>query len=281
MGWGMTNHDPLWGEGVHRLDDFLYLTSLDPCPIPVSGKMATAVSFTVTDAWAAARYASDLECFARDTMPSVRNSDHAPHTEWNVDVLNGITDGTVRASCPVLEEYIRAGGSFGAGNSRIGYRGVIHLSGTEDSDWMNSLCGASPGYDCSGHGFSKGLTEHLWARPESAAEPIVYKVCSNCRRTAEARKKREYRKPDPKIKAAKLLAEEQKRAAEIQKMRAAAEAREAAREAKYQKELAIAAEGWADTQMALIDSHYGIPHGQAKREELRAAILSDYVRRWR
>ena len=142
---------------------------------------------------------------------------------------------------------------------------------------MNSLCGASLGEsliygDGARHG--KGITQYVHITAPGA-DPYVYKVCYKCRRTAEARKKRQARKPDPSIKAAKLRAEEEKREREAQEYRE----RLAAEEAEYKRRLMIRLEDQADRYMAMIDEHYGIPLGQAKREGLRAAILGEIKRR--
>jgi hypothetical protein len=266
----MADRNPLWGEEVHRLDDFLHLTSLDPCPIPVAGKLATTVTFTVSEDH------PERRCSPHSTLTFGRvgddlGGDLISKPGWSIEVMQSIEDSAVRVSCPVLEQFVRAGGVIGAATRARGWSlGKIHLSGSACWEDVNSLCGASAGYsDWMSSTPRNGLSRNVRAAGEEH-DPYVYKVCSTCRRIAEARMKRKCRKPDPEIKAAKLRAE-------VERVQAEREKRWEAEDAKRKAERDARNEQRINGLMAVIEPHLRQPPASGTREDLRADLMRWYT----
>lgn len=265
----MAEHNPFWGDEFSNIEHYLYLTSLDPCPVPVVGKLATTVTFTIGEdhpEWALNPH--HTRCVGR--VGDDLSGELIRKPGWGIEVLESIEDSIVSVSCPVLEQFVRAGGRLGVGQSRGWGLGAIHLSGSPDPDNLDSLCGASPG---SGDWMSSTLTGGLSGYVSAAGEqhdPYVYKVCSNCRRIAEARMKRKRKKPDPKVKAAKLLAEQERVEAEREKRWAAEDAkRKAERDARNEQRI--------DGLMAVIKPHLHQPPDSGTIEGLRADLMHWYT----
>ena len=190
-------HDPEWSSDMD-LQIYKELTSLNPCPIPVAGKLAMRVRFTLSTN-GDEEHARRVEEYERDLLhwdsrgplamkpsPPVRE-----HCEWFS--CHEYWDGApfpphVKCSDPVLEQYMREGGWVvaGYGNSKTRIE-VLHLGGPAlDDSSVPTLCGR--------HG--RASYPASYAGYEDHLEP--YKVCSHCRRVAEARFKRKTKKRSPK-----------------------------------------------------------------------------------
>lgn len=225
-------HNPLWGQEIAKLDDYLYLIELDPCPLPVNGKLATTVRFSVESDGEAECLKREVENkqtherrYQRERAMAIRATDspadiarksaelkkeYVPQPrqkyEWVTLNENQFSLGQdwihkVKISCPVLKQFIEEGGFIGVSErlrlgpadfSTDGKCPTVHLSGDYAS--TSSLCGRGHG---SGHGLHQALGAAYAGQPEEVG---TYKVCSSCRRIAEARPKRKVvrRKPKPK-----------------------------------------------------------------------------------
>ena len=248
-----TKHNPLWGEDVHHQCDFDYLTQLNPCPIPVNGKLATTVRFSVEDDGEAAwlrweqlskEQAEHLPMYTYEPQPR-------PKTK-NISVDYGEQDmDEVNISCPVLQQFIDEGGQISAADSRK--RKTIHLGC--NAGGISSLCGA-------------GVRRSLWAAYSGQPDEVgTYQVCSVCRRIAEARFKRKVakRKPrGPKPPTPEEIARTE------QRRKKAAE-----REEYWRKEDEIVNRKFVDKHLAIIERHY-----PKVDEATREAAIADLMQLW-
>ena len=190
-------HNPEWGLEV---DAELYdaLISLNPCPVPVAGKLAMRVRFTLNKN-GDEEHARRVEKYERDLVDYEERGrlgwKPSPPTRHYFDALSSrddhdgsFLDPEVNCSDPVLAQYMREGGWVltGHGNCKTKIP-VLHLGGFGLNDWgASTLCGR--------HGRPSYLASY--AGDEDQIEP--YKVCSHCRRVAEARFKRKTKKRVPK-----------------------------------------------------------------------------------
>lgn len=286
-------HNPLWAEDIDKQEDVDALMSLNPCPIPVNGKMATTVRFSLEsdgeedlvkqqkfrqECIESALYRqsrmswteSDFEdCRARlekEHPPAEKGQYRSIHfrycwgkNEDGDDIWLGCKHflKEVHISCPVLEQYIEEGGGIGVGEHRYNTKvKTIHLTSGGCELW-SSLCGNGSG------GFENDLNMIIDAAYQGQPEEVgTYKVCPHCRRIAEARfkRKRTKRKPvGPKPPTQEEIEREEQLKRESEE-----------RIERWRKEREIEDRKYANKHLDVIEMHYP----RADKATREAALVS-------
>lgn len=195
-----TKHNPLWGDEVYHEGDYEALVGMNPCPIPVNGKLATTVRFSVEDDGEAEWMRDEqnrkekaeripLAGYPYRPQPRPKTKPILVHREYG-------EMGEVNTSCHVLQQFMDEGGQISEGDSRRNTKQkTIHLGCNVFR--ITSLCGA-------------GVGGTLWAAYSGQPDEVgTYQVCSVCRRIAEARFKRKVTKRKPKPRGPKPLTPEE------------------------------------------------------------------------
>lgn len=210
-------HNPLWGEEIKEAELFHSFMRMNPCPIPVNGKLAATVRFSVEsngDEEYARSVESSRRLHERDYERRVNFRTKASDTKedrerilkelWQEfeppkrDQSTKLYDGSVwnfdlslkeaNISDPVLKQFLQEGGFVCSGivRSRTAIP-TLHLGGFSDDEVeLKSLCG-------------RDSTNSVQAAYSGQPEEVgTYKVCPDCRRIAEARFKRKHTKRKPK-----------------------------------------------------------------------------------
>ena len=191
-------HNPLWGEEVYHQYDFDYFVQLNPCPIPVNGKLATTVRLSVDDdgeaEWLRNEQYSKEHAERVPTAGYLYRPQPRPKVKSIISARDGSEMDEVNISCQVLQQFMDEGGQISMGDTRK--RKIIHL-GCSVFEEPTSVCGA-------------GVSRTLWAAYSGQPDEVgTYQVCSVCRRIAEARFKRKVTKRKPKPRSPKPLTPEE------------------------------------------------------------------------
>lgn len=250
-----TKHNPLWGDEVYHDEDYEALIGMNPCPIPVNGKLATTVRFSVEGDGEAEWLRTEQYSKERaERYPSAgypyRPQPRPKTKPILVDPYDGEMD-EVFTSCQVLQQFMDEGGQISIGSTRK--RKIIHL-GCNVFESLTSLCGA-------------GVSGALWAAYSGQPDEVgTYQVCSVCRRIAEARFKRKATKRKPKPRGPKPLTPEQ--IARREQLRIEGERLQE----KWRKEREIEDRKYAGKHLDIIEKHYP-KVDEATREAALVSLL--------
>ena len=274
-----TKHNPLWGEELHYPEDFTSLMKMNPCPIPVNGKLATTVRLSVESdgeaEWLEAK-AGREDCFQKDLAQRITFHDSPSDiarkraelretfretyrpalrskTKW-IELYEGLEKG-VNLSCPVLQQFIDEGGYIGRSHTKIPR---IHLSSSHYP--RSSLCGAND------PSLAKSIEAAFSGQPEEVG---TYQVCSVCRRIAEARFKRKVTKRKPKPRGPKPPTPEEIARKERLKIE------DERRQEEYRKVNEIENRKLANKHLDIIEKHY-----PKVDEATREAAIADLMKLW-
>ena len=255
-------HNPLWGEEVHHQYDFDHFVQLNPCPIPVNGKLATTVRFSVDDDGEADWLKN--EQYSKEQAERVPSAGYPyrPQPRPKAKPLLSCRDygemDEVNISCQVLQQFMDEGGQISEGDSRRNTKQkTIHLGGNVFPSRPTSLCGA-------------GVGTTIWAAYSGQPDEVgTYQVCSVCRRIAEARFKRKVTKRKPKPRGPKPLTPE-----EIER-REQLRIEDERRREEYRRVNEIENRRLANEHLDIIEKHY-----PKVDEAIREAAITDLMQLW-
>tara|TARA_R100000152_G_C6743653_1_gene167359 strand:- start:196 stop:1101 length:906 start_codon:yes stop_codon:yes gene_type:complete len=254
-------HNPLWGEEVYHQYDFDHLVQLNPCPIPVNGKLATTVRFSVDDDGEAEWLRT--EQYSKERAERYPSAGYPYRPQPRPKTKPVLSDreygemGEVNISCQVLQQFMDEGGQISEGDSRRNTKQkTIHL-GCNVFDQPTSLCGA---------GVSRTLRAAYSGQPDEVG---TYQVCSVCRRIAEARFKRKVTKRKPKPRSPKPLTPE-----EIER-REQLRIEDERRKEEYRRVSEIENRRLANECLDIIEKHY-----PKVDEAIREAAITDLMQLW-
>ena len=253
-------HNPLWGDEVYHEGDYESLVEMNPCPIPVNGKLATTVRFSVEDDgeadWMRSEQYRKERAELNSTAAFPYKPEPRPKSKWvMLDRDYGEMD-EVNTSCQVLQQFIDEDGQISLGNSRTNTKQrTIHLGCNVLR--ITALCGANV----------VGSVQVAYSgQPDEVG---TYKVCSVCRRIAEARFKRKVTKRKPKPRGPKPLTPEE--IARREQLRIEDERR---RE-EYRRVSEIENRRMANECLDIIEKHY-----PKVDEATREAAITDLMQLW-